>query len=191
MFLYWIYLELEFLSRPCNTAGLQRWQLICLKQLLFYRHAMKSVFVVLVRLTWHFWRDIFFSINVCILELRFFFRRIRIKPQLSKSESWSDLVIKLSYIWSGCFIFSPIHDSLCLNICMKKKQGQTVHMLQIATFWYILARVYSGWPRSYCKYILRITQPSQYGYAKLQYRFAVTSGSPSSLSAKATWLLIL
>ena len=28
--------------------------------------------------------------------------------------------------------------------------------------------------------ILQITQPSQYRYAKLQYRFVVTSGSPSS-----------
>ena len=38
----------------------------------------------------------------------------------------------------------------------------------------------TGWPRSYRKYILQITQHSQYGYAKLQYRFAVTSGSPST-----------
>ena len=35
-------------------------------------------------------------------------------------------------------------------------------------------------PRSYRKYILQITQPSQYRYAKLQYRFVVTSGSPRS-----------
>ena len=35
-----------------------------------------------------------------------------------------------------------------------------------------------GWPRSYRKHILQITQPSQNRYAKLQYRFAVTSGSP-------------
>ena len=40
----------------------------------------------------------------------------------------------------------------------------------------------TGWPRSYRKYILQITQPSQYGYAKLQYRFAVTSLSPSTSS---------
>ena len=40
---------------------------------------------------------------------------------------------------------------------------------------------YTGWPRSYRKYILQITPPSQYGYAKLQHRFAVTSGSPSIL----------
>ena len=40
----------------------------------------------------------------------------------------------------------------------------------------------TGWPRSYRKYILQITQPSQYGYAKLQYRFAVTSGSSSTSS---------
>ena len=41
----------------------------------------------------------------------------------------------------------------------------------------------TGWPRSYCKYMLQITQPSQYGYEKLQYRFAITSGSPSTLLA--------
>ena len=38
----------------------------------------------------------------------------------------------------------------------------------------------TGWPRSYRKYILQIKQPSQHRYAKLQYRFAVTSGSPST-----------
>ena len=37
----------------------------------------------------------------------------------------------------------------------------------------------TGRPRSYRKYILQISQPSQYRYAKLQYRFAVISGSPS------------
>ena len=39
----------------------------------------------------------------------------------------------------------------------------------------------TGWARSYRKYLLQITQPSQYWYAKIQYRFAVTSGSPSSI----------
>ena len=38
----------------------------------------------------------------------------------------------------------------------------------------------TGWPRSYHKYILQIMQPAQYRCAKLQYRFAVTAGSPSS-----------
>ena len=38
----------------------------------------------------------------------------------------------------------------------------------------------TGWSISYRKYILKITQPSQYRYAKLQFRFAVISGSPSS-----------
>ena len=37
----------------------------------------------------------------------------------------------------------------------------------------------TGWPRSYRRYLLQISQPSQYGYVKLQYRFAVNSGSPS------------
>ena len=36
----------------------------------------------------------------------------------------------------------------------------------------------------YRKYIQQITQPSQYRYAKLQYRFAVTSGSPSNMIFK-------
>ena len=39
----------------------------------------------------------------------------------------------------------------------------------------------TGWPRSYRIYQLQITQPSQYGSAKLQYRFAVISGSPSTI----------
>ena len=33
--------------------------------------------------------------------------------------------------------------------------------------------------------ILKITQSSHYGYAKLQYRFAVTFGSPSKLLFKS------
>ena len=45
----------------------------------------------------------------------------------------------------------------------------------------------TGWPRSYRKYILQITQPSQYVYAKLQYRFAVTSGSPSIFNTNKTF----
>ena len=35
---------------------------------------------------------------------------------------------------------------------------------------------YAGWSISYRKYILQITQPSQYRYSKLQYRFAVFLG---------------
>ena len=41
----------------------------------------------------------------------------------------------------------------------------------------------TGWSISYRKCILQITHPSQYRYAKLQYRFAVISGSPSRLPA--------
>ena len=47
----------------------------------------------------------------------------------------------------------------------------------------VYSLVLTGRPRSYRKYILKIMQPSQYGYARLQYRFAVTSGSPSSSEA--------
>ena len=43
--------------------------------------------------------------------------------------------------------------------------------------------VSTGWSISYHKYILQITQPSQYRYAKSQYRFAVISGSPSMFIA--------
>ena len=45
--------------------------------------------------------------------------------------------------------------------------------------WHTYSDTHTGWPRSYRKYILQIMQPSQYENAKLQYRFAVTSGSPS------------
>ena len=48
----------------------------------------------------------------------------------------------------------------------------------------------TGWPGSYRKYILQITQPSQYRYAKLRYRFAVTCGSPS-MSLVCPFVLIL
>ena len=58
------------------------------------------------------------------------------------------------------------------------------HILIIITSSPLLYNIpcpYTGWPRSYRKYILQITPPSQYGYATLQYRFAVTSGSPSNM----------
>ena len=37
----------------------------------------------------------------------------------------------------------------------------------------------TGWSISYRTYIRQIKQPSRYRYAKLQYRFAVISGSPN------------
>ena len=40
----------------------------------------------------------------------------------------------------------------------------------------MLTEVGTGWSISYRKYILQSTKPAQYRYAKLQYRFAVTSG---------------
>ena len=48
---------------------------------------------------------------------------------------------------------------------------------------------YTWWPRSYRKYILQITQHSQYRYAKLQYRFAVIYGSPS-ICASMSYLFL-
>ena len=52
-----------------------------------------------------------------------------------------------------------------------------IHFLCIyASTWYLL-----GDPEVYRKYILQIPQPSPYSYAKLRYRFAVTSGSPRIL----------
>ena len=44
----------------------------------------------------------------------------------------------------------------------------------------------TGWPRSYRKYILQITKTSLNRYEKLQYRFAVNSGSPSSIVITST-----
>ena len=38
----------------------------------------------------------------------------------------------------------------------------------------------------YRKYILQITQPSQYRYTQLQYRFAVISEAPSTYMGR-TW----
>ena len=47
------------------------------------------------------------------------------------------------------------------------------------------------WARSYRKYILKITQPSQYGYAKLQYGFVVTSGSLSMVATQNPYFTYL
>ena len=49
----------------------------------------------------------------------------------------------------------------------------------------------TGWSISYRKYILQITQPSQYRYAKLQYRFAVISGSPSRNHGETILMVLL
>ena len=43
---------------------------------------------------------------------------------------------------------------------------------QVQSVQYITANIY------YCKYILQITQPSQYRFAELQYRYAVISEAP-------------
>ena len=52
--------------------------------------------------------------------------------------------------------------------------------------YYMSAKIstHTGEPRSYRNYILQITQPSKYSYARLQYIFAVTSGSPSTPSSE-------
>ena len=47
---------------------------------------------------------------------------------------------------------------------------------------YNILHLYTGCPISYHKYKLQITQPFHYRYVKLQFRFAVISGSPSILS---------
>ena len=56
-----------------------------------------------------------------------------------------------------------------------------IHLFLSIFYWRRWILTATGWPRSSRKYILKITQPSQYGYAKLQYRFAVTAGSSSKV----------
>ena len=60
-----------------------------------------------------------------------------------------------------------------INLCEESLMRNNLCVHQIFRF------TTTGWPRSYRKYILQITQPSQYRCAKLQYMFAVNSGSPS------------
>ena len=59
-------------------------------------------------------------------------------------------------------------------------KNNSVYLFICDLLLYCFTFLYTGWPRSYRKYILQITQPTRYGYAKLQYSFAVTSWSPSS-----------
>ena len=69
-----------------------------------------------------------------------------------------------------------------------------INIVVIGTVNQLLLRckqTHTGWPKSYRKYILQITQPSQYRYAKLQHKYAVTSGSPSIFFYSfILWLLV-
>ena len=60
------------------------------------------------------------------------------------------------------------------KLCVPKYKDRQLNGMDIHT------DKHTGWARNYRKYILQITQPSQYRFAKLKYRFAVTSGSPST-----------
>ena len=67
--------------------------------------------------------------------------------------------------------------------CWEKRRNVTIKYRQMKTLikcaCFQKKSLHTGWARRYRKYILQTTQPSQYGYVKLQYRFAVTSGTPS------------
>ena len=69
------------------------------------------------------------------------------------------------------------------------------NFLAVLLFPYLLITAVLLWAvcRRFCIYwvtqklpqhIMQITQPSQYGYANLQYRFAVISGTPSMMGPK-------
>ena len=72
-------------------------------------------------------------------------------------------------------LLEKIRNIYCFSIII------TIFVYCILNSLYMVTNGYTGWPSSYRKYILKITQPSQYRYAKLQYRFVVTSGSPSTV----------
>ena len=59
-------------------------------------------------------------------------------------------------------------------MCQLVKGEGTISIYLLSLSIYLLG------DQGYRKYILLITQPSQYRYAKLQYRYAVISGSPST-----------
>ena len=86
-----------------------------------------------------------------------------------------------------CTLRSPRRRSNCTN-CPTVGSSWAVDSGNLYIYIYM---IYTGWPRSYRKYIEQITQPSQYGYAKLQHIFAVTSGSPSIyvFSFSNNWLI--
>ena len=100
---------------------------------------------------------------------------------------WTKNIKIKNYISSAKykFLWSPAKN---MHYYIKQiiEYSSTLFFFKKLYFWVIyisfsLSLPNTGWPRSYHKYMLQITQHSQYGYAKLQYRFAVTSGSPSTI----------
>ena len=81
----------------------------------------------------------------------------------------------------GAHLCNEISKLILKDICLNRlgrfkirSHGKTCFLLRMCNvFWA------TGWQRSYLKYIVQITQPSQ--YANLQYRYAVTSGSTSMI----------
>ena len=102
---------------------------------------------------------------------------------------WEKKYQNIARYWGFIFEFLPIGW-----LIWKKKKKWVAWLRGTSTgccppaccYPYLYTPLYSctgtRWPGSYRKYIMQITQPSQYGYAKLQYRFAVTSWSPSTCS---------
>ena len=99
-------------------------------------------------------------------------------PQYSASLEWSSIFSKSGMVLNGC----STHLSLLGaggHVLGHRPQRDVVQPARHQVAERYLHTICTWWPRSYRKYILQITQPSQYRYAKLQYRFAITSGSPS------------
>ena len=98
---------------------------------------------------------------------------------------WHRTIRSLQGIW---FISIKIAQSHREQITMMKQINDIIKETRQCIIVHMRHIKYgdTGWPSCYRKYILQITQPSQYGYAKFQYRFAVTSGSPSKYHACKT-----
>ena len=84
-------------------------------------------------------------------------------------------MLHTKYRWISWFIYPICLFYVTTDIPWYRWEFFELHYNDFCSF---LNRI--GWPGSYRKYMLQITRPSSYGYAKLQYRFAVTTGSPSS-----------
>ena len=83
---------------------------------------------------------------------------------------------------SGTHSSTKYYEKKSNEVSKKDKLGMLKNALYSCYFntMIILKSMYWACTISYRKYILQITQTSQYKYTKLQYRFAVISGAPSS-----------
>ena len=106
-------------------------------------------------------------------ERRYFFRIGQLNVVLSSNQSTEGSLLFIMAIRSIFIRPQPIYY----------QKDLLVHIYSFIFVVYFIMFIYTGCPISYRQYILKVTQPSQYKYKKIRYRFAVIPRSPSILNS--------